>query len=136
MGKSWLVKADADVGFIASLEVMSKTAAAIFFQNAESCYTGELNWKASKIAKKYGWYGEDLFAQKCMDRHGVKKIWDFGMVTDGTCEASRPAGQKKNLKWTPDPDTCRAARTPAYKPLKSSKDYFACLGAITGVKYS
>jgi len=165
--KSWLVKADADVvfiasrlqqklaavvvpknglyiehcqevnyGFFGSLEVMSKTAAAIFFQNAESCYTGELNWKASKIAKKYGWYGEDLFAQKCMDRHGVKKIWDFGMVTDGTCEASRPAGQKKNLKWTPDPDTCRAARTPAYKPLKSSKDYFACLGAITGVKYS
>ena len=95
-----------------------------------------MNWKGSKIAQKYGWYGEDLFAQKCMDRHGVKKIWDFGLVTDGTCKASRPDGQKENLKWIPDPETCRTAGTPAYKPLKYSKDYFACLGAITKQTYS
>jgi hypothetical protein len=165
--KSWLVKADPDVvfiaprlqqklaavkvpkeglyiehckevnyGFFGSLEVMSKTAAVIFFQNAENCYAGELNWKGSKIAQKYGWYGEDLFAQKCMDRHGVKKIWDFGLVTDGTCKASRPDGQKENQKWIPDPETCRTAGTPAFKPLKYSKDYFACLGAITQKTYS
>jgi len=165
--KSWLVKADPDVvfiaarlqqklaaiktpkegvyiehckevnyGFFGSLEVMSKTAAAILFQNVERCYNGEVNWKGSKTAQKYGWYGEDLFAQKCMDRHGVKKIWDFDLVTDGTCKASRPDGQKENMKWTPDPETCRTAGTPAYKPLKMSDDYFACLGAITQQKYN
>merc|ERR1712190_359526 len=165
--KSWIVKADADVVFIASrlqqklanikvpkqgvyiehckeveygmfgsLEVWSKTAAVILFQNAETCYNGEVNWKASKTAVKYGWYGEDLLAQKCMDRHGVKKVWDFEMVTDGTCEASRPDGQKKNKKWVPDAETCRTANTPAYKPLKLSTQYFACLGAITGKQYN
>merc|ERR1719221_327800 len=164
--KSWMVKADPDVVFIASrlqqklasiktpkegvylehckevqygmfgsLEVMSKTAAVILFQNVDRCYTGEVNWKASKSAKKYGWYGEDLFAQKCMDLHGVKKVWDFDMVTDGTCEASRPDGQKKNKKWVPDPKTCGEADTPAFKPLKHSLEYFACLGAITGKQY-
>jgi len=165
--KSWVVKADADVVFIASrlqqklagiktpkegvyiehckeveygmfgsLEVMSKTAAVILFQNVDRCYTGEVNWKASKSAKKYGWYGEDLFAQKCMDLHGVKKVWDFDMVTDGTCEASRPDGQKKNKKWVPDPETCKRADTPAYKPLKEASQYFACLSAITNKTYN
>jgi len=165
--KSWLVKADPDVvfiasrlqqklaaikvpkeglyvehcrevsyGFFGSLEVMSKTAAVILFQNMETCYNGEVNWKGSKLAQQYGWYGEDLLAQKCMDRHGAKKIWDFGLVTDGTCQASRPDGQKENKKWIPDPETCRTSGTPAYKPLKYSKDYFACLSAITQVKYS
>jgi len=126
---------EVNYGFFGSLEVMSKTAAVILFQNVETCYTGELNWKGSKIAQKYGWYGEDLFAQKCMDRHGVKKIWDFGLVTDGTCKANRPDGQKGNMKWIPDPETCRTMGTPAYKPLKYSKDYFACLSAITQVQY-
>jgi len=165
--KSWLVKADPDVvfiaarlqqklaaiktpkegvyiehckevnyGFFGSLEVMSKTAAAILFQNVEKCYNGEVNWKGSETAQIYGWYGEDLFAQKCMDRHGVKKIWDFDLVTDGTCKASRPDGQKENLRWIPDPETCMTAGTPAYKPLKMSDKYFACLSAITQQQYN
>jgi len=165
--KSWLVKADPDVvfiaarlqqklaaiktpkegvyiehckevnyGFFGSLEVISKTAAVILFQNVEGCYNGEVNWKGSKTAQQYGWYGEDLFAQKCMDRHGVKKIWDFSLVTDGTCKGSRPDGQKDNLQWTPDAETCRTAGTPAYKPLKMADDYFACLGAITQQQYN
>jgi len=127
---------EVNYGFFGSLEVMSKTAAVILFQNVETCYNGELNWKRSKTAQKYGWYGEDLFAQKCMDRHGVKKIWDFSLVTDGTCKANRPDGQKENMKWIPDPETCRTMGTPAYKPLKYSKDYFACLSAITQVQYN
>ena len=82
-------------GMFGSLEVWSKTAAVILFQNVEKCYNGEINWKYSKDAHKYGWYGEDLLAQKCMDLHGVKKIWDFDMATAGTCEASWPSGLKK-----------------------------------------
>jgi hypothetical protein len=165
--KSWLVKSDPDVvfiaarlqqklaaiqtpkegvylehckevnyGFFGSLEVMSKTAAKILFDNVERCYNGEVNWKDSKMAQKYGWYGEDLFAQKCMDRHGVKKVWDFSLVTDGTCKASRPDGQKENMKWVPDPETCRTAGTPAYKPLKMSNAYFACLSSMTQQQYN
>ena len=65
-----------------------------------------------------------------------EKVWDFDMVTDGTCEASRPDGQKRIKKWVPDAETCRVANTPAYKPLKHSTEYFACVGAITGKQYN
>jgi len=126
---------EVDFGFFGSLEVISKTAAKILFENVESCYNGGVGWKSSKMAQKYGWFGEDLFAQQCMDLHNVPKIWDFNLVTDGTCPASRPAGQKMNKKWVPDAHTCLTSGTPAYKPLKNSTDYFACLGAITGETY-
>jgi len=120
-------------GFFGSLEVMSKTAALILFQNLDNCYTKEIPWKDDWIARKYGWYGEDLFAQRCMDRHGVKKIWQFDLVTDGTCPEGRPWGKKKEKKWIPDPVTCSERDTSvAFKPLKFSDKYFACLSAING----
>lgn len=122
-----------DYGFFGSLEVMSKTAALILFQNLEKCYNGELNWKGDELAQKYGWYGEDLFAQRCMDLHNVKKIWQFDLVADGTCPQGRPWGKEKEKKWIPDVETCRARDTfVAFKPLKFSDNYFACLSAING----
>merc|ERR1712241_937214 len=45
--------------------------------------------------------GEDHFAQKCMDMVGVAKQENFGLTTDGACEADRPAYQKKNKKFIP-----------------------------------
>merc|ERR1711920_402715 len=59
-------------GMFGSLEVISKTAAVILFQNVETCYNDEVKWK-----------------------------------------------------------TCKHADTPAFKPLKESSQYFACLSAIT-----
>jgi len=124
-----------DFGFFGSLEVMSRTAAKILFENVEKCYGGELPWKTDQIATKYGWYGEDLFAQRCMDLHGVKKIWQFDLVTDGTCSMGRPWGKEKEKKWVPDPVSCNERwTTVAFKPLKSPKDHFACLSAAKGGK--
>jgi hypothetical protein len=122
-----------DYGFFGSLEVMSKTAALILFQNLEKCYNSELNWKGDELAQKFGWYGEDLFAQRCMDLHNVKKIWQFDLVADGTCPQGRPWGKEKEKKWIPDPVTCSERDTSvAFKPLKFSDKYFACLSAING----
>lgn len=122
-----------DYGFFGSLEVMSKTAALILFQNLEKCYNSELNWKGDELAQKFGWYGEDLFAQRCMDLHNVKKIWQFDLVADGTCPQGRPWGKEKEKKWIPDVETCRDRDTfVAFKPLKFSDKYFACLSAING----
>jgi len=120
-----------DYGFFGSLEVMSKTAALILFQNLDNCYTKDLNWKGDELAQKYGWYGEDLFAQRCMDLHNVKKIWQFDLVADGTCPQERPWGKEKEKKWMPDEVTCRERDTfVAFKPLKFAEKYFACLSAI------
>jgi len=117
-------------GFFGSLEVISKIGAKILFENVEKCYTSELPWKTDQIATKYGWYGEDLFAQRCMDLHGVKKIWQFDLVTDGTCPLGRPWDHQKEKKWVPEPVRCSHRDTSvAFKPLKSPKDHFACLSA-------
>jgi len=126
---------DVDYGFFGSMEVMSKTAAKILFENAEKCYNGVLPWKTDLIAQKYGWYGEDLFAQKCMDFYGVSKIWQFDLMTDGTCPMSRPWTKEGEKKWVPDPVSCSERDTNVgFKPLKSPKDYFACLSAVKGGK--
>ena len=124
-----------DFGFFGSLEVMSKTAAKILFENVEKCYGSELPWKTDQLATKYGWYGEDLFAQRCMDLHGVNKIWQFDLMTDGTCEMGRPWTKEKEKKWVPDPVSCSERDTfVGFKPLKSPKAHFACLSAVKGGK--
>jgi hypothetical protein len=106
-------------GFFGNLEVISKTAFSTFLSNLEDC-TYALNWKVTPM------WGEDLFMQRCMDLHGVDKVQDFNIVTDGLCEADRPVGQKKNLKWKPD---CSVAKTPALHPFLKPEDYFTCLAA-------
>lgn len=122
-------------GFFGSLEVMSRTAAKILFENVERCYNWELPWKSDEITKKFGWYGEDLFAQRCMDYHGVKKIWQFDLVTDGTCKLGRPWGKEHMKKWTPDPVSCAERDNfVAFKPLKDPKDFFACISSLNDGK--
>jgi len=124
-----------EYGFFGSLEVFSKTAATILFQNVENCYKHDVDWKGErgdKIASSFGWYDEDLFAQICMDLHGVKKVWDFDLVTDSTCKDSRPWNQKSNLKWVPESYTCGVQHhVVAYKALKLPSEYFACLDTAT-----
>merc|ERR1719189_2072674 len=113
---------DVDYGFFGSMEVMSKTAAKILFENAEKCYNGVLPWKTDLLAQKYGWDGEDLFAQKCMDFYGVGKIWQFDLMTDGTCPMSRPWTKEGEKKWVPDPVSCSERDSSVgFKPLKSPR---------------
>merc|ERR1712217_723572 len=63
-------------GFFGSLEVLSHTAASTYMANLDDCKTS-LNYLGRE--KLYGnepW-GEDLFAQRCMDLHGVDKVSAF-----------------------------------------------------------
>merc|ERR1712203_832758 len=86
-------------------------------------------WKAIKDEGVWAGnepWGEDLFAQRCMDLHGVDKVQAFDINTDASCAAWRPEGQKKNRKWRPD---CATAQTPAIHHFKTPEEYFNCLKA-------
>merc|ERR1712079_582236 len=112
-------------GFFGSLEVISHNGAATYMANLDDC-KGALNYLGSeKVTGNEPW-GEDLFAQRCMDLHGVNKINAFDINTDASCAAWRPEGQKKNRKWRPD---CSVTRTPAIHHFKTPKEYFDCLKA-------
>merc|ERR1712211_219593 len=50
--------------------------------NVDTCYT-DLDWETGVDGGKNGPMGEDLFAQRCMDLHGVKHIEDFSITADG-----------------------------------------------------
>jgi len=112
-------------GFFGNLEVISKKAFATFLANIDDCKSS-LNYLGRE--KDFGnepW-GEDLFAQRCMDLHGVDRVSAWDITTDGMCQAYRPEGEKKNKKWKPD---CAVTQTAAMHPFKKPQDYFDCLKA-------
>merc|ERR1712186_280112 len=74
-----------------------------------------IDWKKGIKDGKYGPMGEDLFAQVCMDKHGVKKVENFEISTDGACPGDRPKDQQKNKKWIPP---CAGTVTPSIHPFK------------------
>jgi len=113
-----------DDGYFGNLEVFSTTAFQIFTDNMDSCYT-ELPWKVGVKNGKFGPMGEDLFAQKCMDKHGVKKVDGFMLTRDGMCEADRPESEKDNKMWQPP---CDGATTATIHPLKKPEAWIKCLG--------
>merc|ERR1739844_537769 len=78
---------------------------------------------------KYGPMGEDLFAQACLDKVGVRRIEAFDITTDGACPADRPVDQQKNKKWKP---TCAWTATPAMHPFKKVADWIKCHDETTG----
>jgi len=106
-------------GFFGNLEVLSKSAMNTFLTNMEDC-KHTLKWDGQPM------WGEDMFLQRCMDLHGVDKVSDFALTTDGLCEADRPVGMKKNMKWKPD---CATTQTPGMHPFLHPEDYFTCLAA-------
>jgi len=110
-------------GFFGNLEVFSRKAAATYIENLDDCTTS-LNYMGSE--EDYGKepWGEDLFAQRCMDLHGVQRVSAWDITTDGMCQAYRPEGEKKNKKWKPD---CAVTSTAAMHPFMKPKDFFDCL---------
>ena len=112
-------------GFFGNLEVISRKAAQTYIANLDDC-VASLNYMGHEKETGSEPWGEDLFLQRCMDLHGVDKVSDFTLTTDGMCEAFRPEGEKKNKKWTPD---CATTMTPAMHPFKTPKTYFDCLKA-------
>merc|ERR1712029_689632 len=83
----------------------------------------QVNWKVGVQGGKYGPMGEDLFAQTCLDVHGVRRIEAFDITTDGACPADRPVDEKKNKKWKPN---CAEVSTAAMHPFKKLDEWVQC----------
>jgi len=75
--------AEAKHGFFGPIEVISHQAFATPLKQLDGCSLN-IRW-ASMHATSWGPIGEDLSAQKCMDKHGVSKILKFELTTDGVC---------------------------------------------------
>jgi hypothetical protein len=112
-----------DNGFFGNLEVLSAMAFSVLAANIDKC-SKELPWKIGVKDGKYGPMGEDLFAEKCMEKNGVDKVEAFDISKDGACPVDRPLDQKKNKKWQPN---CAQAYTSAMHPFKKPTEYFKCL---------
>lgn len=112
-----------DYGYFGNLEVFSHQAFSTLLLNVDTCYSS-IDWKLGVDGGKWGPMGEDLFAQKCMDAHGVAKVEAFDLTTDGACPADRPEGQKKNKKYQPP---CDGTDTPSIHPFKKPDEYFKCM---------
>jgi len=113
-----------DSGFFGSLEVISTLGFKIFVDKLEECKSS-LAWDGNPSSGwKYGPWGEDKFAQECMDKHGVLKLPLFELTYDGTCPSDRPKGQEKNKKFVPP---CWNSSAPVTHPLKSVKAWAECL---------
>merc|ERR1712218_157720 len=114
-----------DWGYFGNLEVFSKQAFATLVNNLDTCYNS-LPWKVGVHDGKYGPMGEDLFAQKCMDKFGVRRVEAFDITTDGACPADRPIDQKTNKKWKPN---CAWVSTPSMHPFKKLDEWVQCHAA-------
>jgi hypothetical protein len=112
-----------DYGYFGNLEVFSKTAFGTLLSNLDVCYD-TLEWQKGIDGGKYGPMGEDLFAQRCMDKHGVNRVHAYNFVADGACPADRPKEERKNKKFKP---TCVGATTATIHPFKKPAEYFKCM---------
>jgi len=105
-------------GLFGPIEVISKNAVGNLLANLDTCKNDpEINNKT---------YGEDLFAQKCMNSAGVSNVEDFYLVTDGVCDAIAVAAATKAKKKVVHLPDCTMG-TPAFHPLKKVPAYLKCL---------
>jgi len=113
-----------EYGYFGNLEVFSRVAFDTLLENLDACKKSpEINWKVGVKNGKYGPMGEDLFAQTCLDLHGVRRVEAFDISTDGACPADRPLDQKTNKKWKPN---CAWVSTPAMHPFKKTQEWLQC----------
>lgn len=115
-----------DNGFFGNLEVFSSMAFSVLVANVDKCNT-ELPWKIGVKDGKYGPMGEDLFAEKCMEKNGVAKAEAFDISIDGACPADRPANFLHEKHWHANCDGVMSAA--AIHPFKKPDAYFQCLAA-------
>jgi len=112
-------------GFFGHLEIMTKTAVQVLTQYLENCHAEFGPCANDGCDWKFGAWGEDVFAQRCMDHHYVDKVEAFDVATDGACKADRPEGEKTNSKWFPK--DCSQVTTVTAHPFKKPADYEKCL---------
>merc|ERR1712217_804793 len=87
----WVVKVDADAVFLPErlanmLQGYKVPEGGLYMENCE---------KGLCPGWKFGPYGEDLFMQKCMDKHGVAKVFNFSMSKNALCPSDRPKELQK-----------------------------------------
>jgi len=111
-----------DYGYFGNLEVYSQAAFGALLFNIDMC-KATLNWKVGVKGGIYGPMGEDLFAQQCLDKLGVRRAEAFDITTDGACPADRPHSERKNKKWKPN---CAKASTAAMHPFKKLDEWISC----------
>jgi len=126
--------ANVQYGFFGNLEVMSNTAVQVLTSYLEECHEKFAPCADDGCDWKFGPWGEDVFAQRCMDHHYVDKVEAFDLTTDGMCPGDRPADQKKNKKWHA-PDCTKVTSVTAH-PYKKPAEYFKCLGEIMQTQYA
>merc|ERR1712241_377685 len=115
--------AEVQYGFFGNIEVLSHHAFTTLLTNMDSC-SSDIEW-ASMHATTWGPIGEDLFAQKCMDKHKVSKIQNFELTMDGACPSvKKKMGHAKAKK--PIKPECDGVTTPVMHPFKTKEDWFAC----------
>merc|ERR1719330_368764 len=88
-----------EYGYFGNLEVFSSAAFATLIEKIDDCKADlQINRKVGVKNGKYGPTGEDLFAQACLDKFGVRRVEAFDITTDGACPADRPIDQQKKQK--------------------------------------
>merc|ERR1712241_1403284 len=103
-------------GFFGHLEIITRRAVEVLTGNLEECHSVFAPCANQGCDWKLGAWGEDVFAQRCMDHHYVDKVEAFDVATDGACKADRPKGMKDNKKW--HPTDCSSLTTVTAHPLK------------------
>merc|ERR1719203_864170 len=86
---------------------------------------GTIDWQTGVDGGKYGPMGEDLFAQACLDANGVSRGEALGTKLDGTCEADRPAEEKKKQKVEAH---VRRRELPGVPPADEARGLLGVLG--------
>jgi len=117
-----------EYGFFGHLEVISRTGTQVLTKYLENCHEEFAPCADTGCDWKYGAWGEDVFAQRCMDHHYVDKVEAFDMTTDGACPTDRPKAEKKNKKW--HAEDCSQVDTVTSHPYKKPEDYFKCLSEM------
>jgi len=120
---------DVQYGFFGHLEIMTHEAIKVLTKYLENCHAEFAPCANDGCDWKWGAWGEDVFAQRCMDHHYVDKVEAFDVATDGACQADRPAGEKKNKKW--HPTDCSSITTVTAHPFKKPADYAKCLNEMS-----
>merc|ERR1719512_292510 len=74
----------------------------VYLSLLEDCHAANAACAKTGCDWKFGPWGEDVFAQRCMDRGLVAKVEAFDLTLDGNCPKNHPPGLEKDKKWVPD----------------------------------
>merc|ERR1712173_168750 len=105
-------------GFFGSLEGFSKKAASTYMANLDDCVE-TLNYKGSeKVTGNEPW-GEDLFAQRCMDLHQVDRVAPLTSTLMHLAQCGALRARRKTGNGAPIAPRCKPRQFTTSKHPKS-----------------